>query len=59
MGALQAKLIYFACKLFSEGSNGAREMAWQLGNPGPPDHWRELEKYVEYLKENEVEVKLT
>jgi hypothetical protein len=52
------KFMYLACKLFAEGSNGAREMAQQFANPGP-DHWRELEKDVGYLKENEVvDVKL-
>jgi hypothetical protein len=51
------KIMYLVCKLFAEGSNGAREMARQFGNPGP-DHWRELEKYVGYLKENEKDVKL-
>jgi hypothetical protein len=52
------KSMYLACKLFAEGSNGAREMAKQFGNPGS-DHWIELDKFVGYLKKNEKDVKLT
>jgi hypothetical protein len=52
------KVRYLAIKLLPEGSNASREMARQFGNPGP-DHWKELEKCVGYLKENEQDVKLT
>jgi hypothetical protein len=53
------KIMYLAIKLLPEGSKASREMArHQFRNPGP-DYWKELEKYVGFLKENEQDVKLT
>jgi hypothetical protein len=51
------KIMYLACKLFLEGSNGARELVQQFSNPGS-EHWIEVKKYEGYLKKHQKEIKM-
>jgi hypothetical protein len=52
------KIMYLVTKLYPEGSNAARELARQFGNPSK-EHWKELERFIGYLKKNKHNVKLT
>jgi hypothetical protein len=52
------KIMYLVTKLFLEGSNPAREMAKHFSNPGEA-HWKEVERFVGYMKGNIDEIKLT
>jgi hypothetical protein len=45
-------------KVFPEGANAARELAWHFSNPGPM-HWEELARYVKYLKGIKKEIERT
>ena len=51
------KIMYLVCKLMPEGSNAARELSRHFGNPGEV-HWKELERFVGYLKANKDKIKL-
>jgi hypothetical protein len=50
--------MYLVTKLLIEGSNAARELARQFGNPNDA-HWEELGRFVGYLKRHRKLVKLT
>jgi hypothetical protein len=52
------KIMYLVCKLMPEGSNAARELSRHFGNPGEIQ-WKELERFVGYLKANKDKIKLT
>jgi len=52
------KLMYLVCKLMPEGANAARELARHFANPGP-EQWKELARFVGYLKRNKDDIKLT
>jgi hypothetical protein len=51
------KIMYLVCKLMPEGSNAARELSRHFGNPGETQ-WKELERFVGYLKANRDKIKL-
>ena len=51
------KIMYLVCKLMPEGSNAARELSRHFGNPGETQ-WKELERFVGYLKANKEKIKL-
>ena len=51
------KIMYLVCKLMPEGSNAARELSRQFGNPNE-EHWKEVERFIGYLKEKKEELKL-
>jgi hypothetical protein len=55
---LAGKIMYLVTKLLIEGSNAARELARQFGNPNDA-HWAELGRFVGYLKRHRELVKLT
>jgi hypothetical protein len=55
---LTGKIMYLVTKLLIEGSNAARELARQFGNPNDA-HWEELGRFVGYLKRHRKLVKLT
>jgi hypothetical protein len=50
------KIMYVVCKLMPEGSNAARELSRQSGNPNE-EHWKEAERLIGYLKEKEKQIK--
>ncbi len=52
------KVMYLVTKIFPEGSNAARELSRQFGNPSE-DHWNELGRFIGYLKLYEKDVKVT
>jgi hypothetical protein len=56
--SIVGKSLYLTSKLFVEGSNPVRELAKNFSNPGD-EHWKAVEKFTGYLKENEGEIKLT
>jgi hypothetical protein len=55
---LTGKIMYLVTKLLIEGSNAARQLARQFGNPNDL-HRLELGRFVGYLKRHQEEVKLT
>ncbi len=56
--SIVGKSMYLVTKLFVEGSNPVRELAKFFSNPGN-EHWKAVEKFAGYLKENEDDIKLT
>ena len=56
--SIVGKIMYLVTKIFVEGSNAARELARHFSNPGE-EHWKELGRFVGYLKQNKDEVRLT
>jgi hypothetical protein len=56
--SVMGKALYLVTKLFVEGSNLVRELAKHFSNPGE-EHWKAIEKFVGYLKENQDDIKLT
>jgi hypothetical protein len=56
--SIVGKYMYLVTKLFTEGSNTARELTRHFSNPGE-DQWKELERAVGYLKVNKENVMLT
>lgn len=56
--SIVGKALYLVTKLFVEGSNPVRELAKYFSNPGD-EHWKAIEKFVGYLKDNEDDIKLT
>jgi hypothetical protein len=46
---LTGKIMYLVTKILIEGSNAARELARQFGNPNDA-HWVELGRFVGFLK---------
>ena len=51
------KVMYLVCKLMPEGSNAARELSRHFGNPDDT-HWKELDRFVGYLKANKDQLKV-
>ena len=56
--SIVGKSLYLVTKLFVEGSNSVRELSKFFSNPGD-EHWKAVEKFAGYLKDNEDEIKLT
>ncbi len=56
--SIVGKSLYLVTKLFVEGSNLVRELSKFFSNPGD-EHWKAVEKFAGYLKDNEDEIKLT
>jgi hypothetical protein len=52
------KIMYLTHKLMVEGSNAARELSRNFANPGRR-HWKEVERFVGFLKENRSKIKIT
>ena len=52
------KIMYLVTKVFVGGCNPARELSKHFQKPGG-EHWKELERFVGYLKGNEKDVKIT
>ncbi len=55
---LVGKLMYLVCKLMPEAGNAARELARHFANPGK-QQWKELARFIGYLKKNRKDIKLT
>jgi hypothetical protein len=53
-----SKVMYLVTKIFPEGSNTARVLSRQFGNPSKA-HWSELGCFIGYLKLYEKDVKVT
>jgi len=56
--SIVGKIMYLVTKLMPEGSNPARELPRQFGNPSQ-EHWKELEKFVGFLSREKDKIKLT
>jgi hypothetical protein len=56
--SIVGKIMYLVTKVMVEGSNAARELAKHFQKPTEP-HWKELERFVGYLKKMNGDVKLT
>jgi hypothetical protein len=56
--SIVGKIMYLVTKVFVEGSNAARELSKHFQKPVEV-HWKELERFVGYLKENENDIKIT
>ena len=56
--SIVGKSMHLVTKLFVEGSNPVRELAKSFSNPRN-EHWKAVEKFAGYLKENEDDIKLT
>jgi hypothetical protein len=52
------KIMYLVTKLLVEGCNAARELSKHLQKP-VEEHWKELERFVGYLKVNGSDIKIT
>ena len=52
------KIMYLVCKLMPEAANAARDLARHFTNPGP-EQWKELARFVGYLKKHQDDIKLT
>jgi hypothetical protein len=52
------KIQYLVTKLMVEGANPARELAKHFSNPGEI-HWKEVERFVGFLKANKDDIRLT
>ena len=50
--------MYLVTKIFPEGSNAARELSRQFGNPSD-EHWKELEKFIGFLRRDQDKIKFT
>ncbi len=56
--SIVGKSMYLVTKHFVEGSNLIRKLSKFFSNPGD-EHWKDVEKFAGYLKDNEDEIKLT
>jgi hypothetical protein len=56
--SIVGKIMYLVTKIFVEGCNAARELSKHFQKP-VQEHWKELERFVGYLKENESSIKIT
>jgi hypothetical protein len=56
--SIVGKIMYLVTKIFVEGSNPARELSKHFQKP-IQEHWKELERFVGYLKGNETNIKIT
>ena len=52
------QIMYLVTKIFPEGANAARELTRHFSNPND-DHWKEVGRFVGYLKHLGKDIKLT
>jgi hypothetical protein len=55
--SIVGKIMYLVTKLMVEGCNAARELSKHFQKP-VEEHWKELERFVGYLKVNETNIKI-
>jgi hypothetical protein len=56
--SIVGKIMYLVTKVFVEGANPARELSKHFQKP-VQEHWKELERFVGYLKSNQDSIKIT
>jgi hypothetical protein len=56
--SIVGKIMYLVTKVFVEGANPARELSKHFQKP-VQEHWKELERFVGYLKGNQESIKIT
>jgi hypothetical protein len=56
--SIVGKIMYLVTKVFVEGCNAARELSKHFQKP-VQEHWKELERFVGYLKANKKSIKIT
>jgi hypothetical protein len=56
--SIVGKIMYLVTKVFVEGANAARELSKHFQKP-VQEHWKELERFVGYLKDNQENIKIT
>jgi hypothetical protein len=56
--SIVGKIMYLVTKVFVEGANAARELSKHFQKP-VQEHWKELERFVGYLKGNQENIKIT